>query len=820
MKKLLWILGGLVVAFVVAVISIPLFVDVDQYRPRIVAEANKRINGQLELGKLKLSLWGTIKIHADSIKLSVNGFPEPMVNTQQFHIEIPIMSLISGAPQVIAVLDSPKISVIKERNGKTNAMELMKVPGATTQVAPSPQPSAHPEPPLPTQAVDQVTGLAAAPHKKAPPAAASAPKAEPTKAPVAVAPAPPAAPIAAAPAPASAPQVPKMLAGARLGLRITNGDLAYNDEVTKSVYQVVGLDVNAKNLGLGSEMSVTVKAPVKGASPTMTFEGPVTADLQLKPTLSGTSVKSVSGKLDLDATKLKVEMKGGTFRKTDSMALTAHAAFDGSDTETLLRALDLQFTDFKLHGKGRVTMEPMTAKVDLSTDPGTVRLEKVQAFVPMLAAYDLKGVANLNVVVDWKPETLRVNGDVSVNDGGFFLKDVLKAPMGFMVKAGFSESSLSLSRAALTGPDSDVELTGNVKNFLAPQFSLALSGKSFNVDKTLVLPQPAGSGPAKTTSRLGLLPYAYADAPKADVNPMLELAKNPLIFGAAGTLTAQLGRVTVYNAVLEQVSARAQLQNLMLKLSEASLKTFSGTVKTSGEFDLKSPGLGYHSQGSVASISGKDAFGAYFPKYKNTLEGAVDANWNVSGTAFPAATRIRNVKGTAKLVARDGAVKSIDFQDSINGAVAKVPFLKGKTIKLDNGFKALSADVKLDGGVIHAEPIEILPRNQGLVIKGKSTIQESLEQDTYLDIYDPQHQLPKELNPPAGKPAIPLHITGLLTSPKTDYEYTLKRVVTTAGTNVLKDQALKALGVESTPGMSDQDKLKKAADELKKRFHF
>ena len=83
--------------------------------------------------------------------------------------------------------------------------------------------------------------------------------------------------------------------------RISDGDLSYADKLSHSTYQVIGLDVNAKNLGLGSEMSVTVKAPVKGSSPTMTFDGPITADMQLKPTLVGNSVKSVSGNVNLDA---------------------------------------------------------------------------------------------------------------------------------------------------------------------------------------------------------------------------------------------------------------------------------------------------------------------------------------------------------------------------------------------------------------------------------------------------------------------------------------------------------------------------------------
>lgn len=816
MKKILWILGGLFFAFVIAVVSIPLFVDVDQYRPVVTAEANKRINGRLELGKLKLGLWGAVKIHAESIRLHVNGFPEPLLDTKQFHVEIPFTSLLSGKPQVIAVLSAPKIGIVKEADGRMNVLELMPRSAA----------GARPIQPQQSAAVTEETvTVAAAPDKK--PAADAKKKAgakreaAPAPLPQEARPAPVAEsrPSVPPPVPEAAQepsQVPKLLVGAKLGLRISEGDVRYLDKGTRAEYQVAGLDLDARNLGLGSTMDVSLKAPLKGTSPTLSFSGPVTAEAQLTPVLTGTSVTSARGRLDLDATGLAVELKGGAFRKPTGMPLKATVQLDGNEAETLLRALDLQLSDYRLHGKGRVVAQPLSARIDLTTDPGTIRLEKLQGFVPMLEQYQLKGVADFNADIDWKPELLKASGDLKVNDGSFFLKDVLQAPMQFKVQAGFTESSLNLTRAALSGPETEVELTGTVKNFLAPAFSFALSGKSFNVDKALVLPKKTAANAAPW---FALVPVAHAE-PAADVNPMLELAKNPVLAAASGTFTANLQKVVAYGAVLEQVVARMNLQNMVLKVTEASLRTFGGSVKAQAEANLKSPGLGFSTAGSVASINAQNAFKTYFPKYERTLEGMVDANWNVSGAAFPAAARIRSLKGGAKIMAKEGAVKSVDFQESINSAMQKIPFLKDqKPIKVDNGFKTLTAELRFDNGTIVAEPIEVLPRNQGFVVKGKSSILESLEQETLLDVYDPQGQLPKELQNP-GKPAIPLRIYGPLTAPKTDYEYTLKRVASNAGKNVLKDQALKALGVSNDPGKSDADKLKEAADALRKKFKF
>lgn len=776
MKKILWILGGLFTVFLVAAISVPLFVDVDQYRPTIVAEANKRINGKLELGHLKLSLWGAIKINAESIKVSVNGYPNSLLETQDFHLEVPILSILSGRPRVVAVLDAPKIAVVKDASGKTNALELMKSADAP-----------------------------AAPEA----ASASAPAA-------------PSAPVAASPA--EAPKVPAILAGARLGLRIKEGNLVYQDQLTKSEYSVIGLDLNARDLGLGSTTTISVKAPLKGASPSMKFDGPVSLDAELTPNLGDNSVKSVSGKFDLDASKLQMEITGGTFKKTDAMPLKLHAQFEGNDKETLLRALELQFSTFRIHGKGRLTAEPLTAKLEMGTDPNTVHLDQVEKFVPMVAAYQLKGVADFNANVDWKPENLQVNGDFKVNDGSFFLKDTLKAPLQFVVQAGFSENSLNIARATISGPDTDMDMVGNVKNFLAPQFTLSLSGKSFNVDKVVNFPPPEAKKSAENILPALFGREAYADGKSADVNPMYSFAKNPIFANAVGTATAKLGKVVIYGAALEQVMARLQLQNMVLKVLDASLKTFGGTIKTTGEFDLKTPGLSYHSQGSVASLSGKEALKAYFPKYENTLEGIMDANWNVSGAVYPATVRIRSMKGGAKVAARDGLFKSVDFKDSINGITGKIPFLKNqKPVNISGRFKSFTGELKFNDGVIRAEPLEMHQAENGFVVKGKSTIQESLEQETFLDLFDPQGQLPKELQNP-GRAAIAMRIYGPITSPKTDYEYTVKRLLNTAGKNVVQQEGIKilnkALGVNNGGENKGGDNLKKAADELRKKFGF
>lgn len=839
MKKLAWILGGLFIAMIVALVSVPLFVNVDQYRGVITDEVNKRIQGKVELGKLHLSLWGAIKIHAESIVVNVNGFPEPMVDTKNFHLEIPFLSVLTGSPKVTAVLEQPKISLVKEIDGRLNLLELVK----KTNTASLEEPNHHSLSMLTGETTiieDQVSQKAAAPEKKKPAESTSASKdkgsansssPESTAATTtdsttdsAAAPAVDSVvdPQSAVASSSSEPtKVPAILQGATLGLRIENGNLTYADKLAKANYAVNGLEFNGQNLGLGSTMKIQMKAPLQGQRADGKFEGPVTLQMELTPLLVDQVVKSVKGDVDVDASGLSIQMPG-KFEKPANMPFTLKAKFDGDEKETLLKQFDLRFHEALLHAKGRILTNPLSIKVDFNSDPFS--LSSVKDFVPLVKDYDLKGKFQMNALVDYSVEKLRLTGDLKVQDGAVTYAKMLKAPLQFHLQAGFSENSVNITRANVAGPDTDLQILGNVKNFFAPQFSISLSGRSLNVDKLLVLP----NAETKTASMdfSWILPTAHAE-PKKGGNPMLALSANPIISSASGVVNAQIAKVVAYGSTFENAIVKAQLQNLQLKVSEASVRIFGGQIKTNGDFDLKNPALKYSSRGNASNISAKEALKTYFPKFQNTFEGNMRADWNLGGNLYPESLRLKTLKGKAKIVATEGALKSVDFQSQINSMMQKVPFLKDKKpIEIDDGFQSMTADLNFEGGVIKADPIEVQPRNKGFVVKGKSSILESLEQESFLDIYDPQGRLPKEFQSKAGRPAIALRLYGPISAPKTDYEYTIKKLASGAGANVAKDAAGKLL--DKVLGGSGQqggqggggsnDALKDAADKLKQKF--
>ncbi len=759
MKKVLLLIGGFFLAFVVLVMSAPFFVDIDKYRPDILAAVNQKINGKAEIGKLSLSLWGAVKVGADGVKVSVNGFQKPLVDSKEFRLEIPFLSILTFRPEVVAVFSNPVVSVEKNSSGKLNVMEL--VPVAASSAA-------------------------------APTATSSGER-----------------------SPASTTQIPAFLVGASLGLSVQNGKVSYQDFITKADYRLDGLELKARNLSFARTMDIQFEAPVKGSAKDMKFDGIVSGNAEIAPVVSGGALRSAKGQILLDASKLEVAYGKDLFRKTKDMAFLFRSEFDGDDKAMLLKRADLTFADIKVHAKGTVALAPeLKARVELESDG--LKLGGVEDFLPLAKAYGLKGLAKLIATVEVQGQKSSVKGDLSVEDGEVFMKEFLKAPMKLQIKSSFTENSFQIVRGSVSAPDSDLQITGNIMNFQAPKFQLVANGKSFNLDQVMAESKTAG---------LQLISEAHAAPKPVLVNPMAAMSANPVLKAMSGTASVKLGKLTAKGAVLEAIDVDAALMpGMVFQLKSGTFRSFGGSVAMNGAFSLASQGLDFKTTGKVSGVQAKQALVAYFPKYQNTVEGKFNGDWNLSGVAYPEPSRVKALNGTLKLNAQDGTLRTADFKDSVKGILEKVPFLKNaKVPDVDEGFKNFRADLKFSGGIIQAEPVELTAKGKGFDVKGKSKIDgTSLEQESYFDLWDPQGVLPKEISQGAGKASLQLRVTGLLTSPKTDYGYTVSKLASTAGKAAAKDALQKGLGKilggQNEGGGQGGDPVKNIGDALKKKM--
>ena len=147
MKTLKWILivgGGLVVLVIAALLLIPLFVDVNQYKPEIEKQVSSATGRPFAIeGDLKLSLFPWAGVAFSDLHLgSPAGFKEKdLLFVKSFDARMKLLPLLSRDIQVQRfVVEGPKIVLEKDKTGRGNWEGLGK-PGEKTPPGPEPKPA-------------------------------------------------------------------------------------------------------------------------------------------------------------------------------------------------------------------------------------------------------------------------------------------------------------------------------------------------------------------------------------------------------------------------------------------------------------------------------------------------------------------------------------------------------------------------------------------------------------------------------------------------------------------------------------------------------
>jgi uncharacterized protein involved in outer membrane biogenesis len=299
MKK--WLLGfGIIFGLLlVGIFAIPLIINVDQYRPQLVEIANEKINGKLSLGRLKLSLWGQVRVDVEGLELK-DASAQSILAVKEAYFHIPFVPLLSGEPVVTFVMDQPEVHMVKDKKGKLNVMSLVK--GTSTHQ----EQAQKQELPTNTQTQDR--------NKK---------------------------------------PLPSFVTQARLGMNLSHANLDYQDLVSGMKSEIKDLNFEVKNLSLShpAEFKLWTKVHVKLAQ-ALSLNEDFQLSGRLEPKMDSarkelqgisTSMKAqfLNAQLDADAVLRGVEdINQGSFE------------FSVKTNEVLLKAWADLLPDLKPYGLG------------------------------------------------------------------------------------------------------------------------------------------------------------------------------------------------------------------------------------------------------------------------------------------------------------------------------------------------------------------------------------------------------------------------------------------------------------------------------------
>lgn len=124
MKKLLIVIGGLVILVIAALLIAPMVIPVDTYKNEILAQVEKATGREARIdGDFGISLFPTVKFTAGKFSLAnaKGGKADKMVSLEQLNVQVAVFPLISGNVVIDSfVLDKPVINLEVDAQGRPN----------------------------------------------------------------------------------------------------------------------------------------------------------------------------------------------------------------------------------------------------------------------------------------------------------------------------------------------------------------------------------------------------------------------------------------------------------------------------------------------------------------------------------------------------------------------------------------------------------------------------------------------------------------------------------------------------------------------------
>lgn len=772
------LLGAFLVVFVLAALVLPLVVDVDKYRPQITQIANEEINGSLELGRLKFSLWNGIRVQVEGLSLA-DAKGRKILAARDAHVGVSLLSLLALAPQATLTLLRPEILIIKDTAG-INALNLAK-------------------------ATPPGSGVPTAESSAAPPAST----------------------------PSGSSALPAIAVRARLGLDIREAKVSYVDRTTDSTHTVEALNVRARDLSLSRPMHLEMQANLDSRTPASEVTGPFVLRLDAKPDFSGGIFQSADVTTVVDLDKLVLRF-GTLFHKGSDIPLNLQTQFKVSRDSAMVKNFRAVFHNAELTAQGGVEELDRAGRIALSIEAKPIDLAPWSKIVPMLKDYALTGNAGFSAKAAGTLAAPTYEAQAKIAKMRAKAPH-LKAPAEMDAELRVVTDRVEKFDAAFKAPGTDLRLSGSVQSFAKPNAQFRLASTGMDLDQLVDFPEkPASPAAAAAPSPAGK--RESGAGPKSDYDKLLDpLRESKILQAAQGAFDVDIRFIQARKARLEPVQGRFTLKQGTAALERFAVGLFDGSATAAGSVALLPKQPKYQFAFSVKGLNLKKAVASQYALFKNTLVGIAAFDIKGQGASFNPETAKKQLAASGGFVVTQAQFSTLDVGkmalDAINGALSKVkgqfPGIGSQGVKTDaveTLYEKISSSFQINGGVFSMSDFTATAvKDRGFDVAGSTQIDlkdYGLKADWQLvDTYDltGARRLAVEVNgvrvepllAEPGKPVrFPISVAGTLFAPAPNYtsvaesltKVALANSARAAG-NKLKDEAIKELGKKAPPAL-------------------
>jgi len=686
-NKILIALGALIGFLAILILALPFLIDVDKYRPQIVDMANEKMNGKLSLGKMKLSLWGQIKVEVDGMELT-DPNSNKILSVKDVYFHVPFSSVFGGSPLITLKLQEPEIRVIKNKQGKMNAMEIVKKDNVAQQPTTDPQTTAAPS--------------------------AKAISSEP----------------------------PSFVKKARFGLEIRKASLVYRDEVQNLDSKITDLNFLIKDLSMERPSQIEFWATLDTKmGKSLSVTGPVKANATVSPEFKGTEFSQAKVVLTASMDEVAIVMPD-VFEKKSGVPANFKSTFFVTPTSLNMEQMECVFFNAKLEGKVAIKDIDKEGSVTVLIKSNDVELKPWGALLPSLKEHELSGTANFNAAVQGKMLSPQYQVEANLNE---FKAKNPKLKVTPVIKAHLKVvtdkiEDLSFS---LVAPGSQLEGKGTLENFKKPKLDFKVTSTGLDLDsfmdlktaaesKTAVKNTPRSNESAKQEPVQGNSAHVTAsNSAEEDMDILLDpLRQNEMAKSMVASIKVNFASLKAYDVKMTDINAAMSMKNLLFSIDSASMKLWKGEMKGKMAIEMLPKTPSYKFNFDVAHLNIQDAVESRFALFKNTLLGNANFNIEGNGQSFTSSKAKRNLNAKGNMSVKDATFATIDIVkvagEGINKAISdKIPAAKDKKISIaDNTqgkYTSVTSDFTISGGqfdapnfVAKAEP------NKGIDIKGNT----------------------------------------------------------------------------------------------------
>ncbi|MDZ4677340.1 MAG: AsmA family protein [Oligoflexia bacterium] len=651
LKKLLIFVGVLVGLFVLALVLVPLFVDANKFRPQIVKTVEDNLNADLELGNLKLSLWGGVNIQIEKLVLSEKGSQGKAIvfAMTDAKLKVPFSSILSGNPSVTLVVQKPQIRVVSGLDGKLNVSKLMK-PAAPGSEAAKAQEQAK---------ADAAAGKSSGGSGALP---------------------------------------------VELSFNIVDGQVTYLDEKANTKTEITGFDFDLLRFGVNKPFNFKMKSNLNVQQmKELTLKGSFTLEGKAGIYMASNGFEKLDLDADADMTDLVVRYTT-LMNKTDKVPLKLGVTLTTTDKNLKITRGHLQIADAAVDSVG--TIDNFDAPVVNMTLTGkNFNFEHWQQALAPLKDFDMKGGAEFNIKISGPVSKLVFDGKANVNNASLQAPGIVPRVTDMNANLNFTSDTAAISKASLKIGASDLSMDGTIRNFSKPVIVVNVNSKLLDVDSMLPQKTPeqkkADAAAAKQEEQAQQASGQTApDAEKSASGPISVMKKNPTARAVDFTGRMKVAKIIVNKAELTSLDTELTFKDLVMALKKASASAFGGNLNFNSTIDFRGVDPTYSASGDVSALDINAAITNQMPVMKDTVLGKVYSKFAVNGSGLSKPKVKQSMKGNGNFRIEKGTWSALKAMQGVGEKLKSIPGAKDKlgAVDISGKFKQLKSDFTISDG--------------------------------------------------------------------------------------------------------------------------